>query len=347
VPQSAYYRLTVKAIRDETTNARSFVLAPERGEAKHFRYLSGQFLTFRIPHESGLIGRSYSLSSASCADPEMTVCVKRVENGRGSNWFNDHLRVGERIEAQAPAGRFTLMQSESSLFLIAGGSGITPCISLIKQALIETRRTVKLLYANQCEDAIIYRDTLQQLAARYTDRFTCEHWLDNDKGFMSAPDVIASARGWENGDVYICGPAPLMDMAEAILADHCGEQTTIRTERFLSPDDDQIPRTEAASQSSNHGVAVEKCRITLDGLDHRISVSAGQTLLEAALAAGIDAPHACTEGHCGACMSLLREGEVEMASRKALSKRNIEKGFVLACQSRPISTASLWLDFDL
>jgi 3-ketosteroid 9alpha-monooxygenase subunit B len=347
VSQSRYYRLTVKAICEETANARSFVLSPERGEASHFRYLPGQFLTFRIPHESGLIGRSYSLSSASCADPEMTVCVKRVENGRGSNWFNDHLRVGERIEAQAPAGRFTMTQSESSLLLIAGGSGITPCISLIKQALIETQRVVKLLYANQSEDAIIYRDSLQQLAERYPGRFTCEHWLDDDSGFMSAPDVIAAARGWENADVYICGPAPLMDMAEATLADHCGEQATIRTERFLSPDDDEIPGAESESQNSNNGVAVEQCRITLDGLEQTISVSAGQTLLEAALAAGIDAPHVCTEGHCGACMSQLREGEVQMANKKALSKRNIEKGFVLACQSRPISTAPLWLDFDL
>ena len=323
------------------------MLAPERGEVSHFRYLPGQFLTFRIPHETGLIERSYSLSSAPCTDPEMTVCVKRVENGRGSNWFNDHLRVGERIEAQAPAGRFTSVPSSAPLFLIAGGSGITPCISLIKQALLETQRAVKLLYANQSEDTIIYGDTLQQLAVRYPDRFTCRHWLDSESGFMSDQDVIAESIGWEKAAIYICGPTPLMDMAEETLAGHCGKAASIRTEKFLSPDDDDTSGTQLGIQSGDNGVAVEECRMTLDGIDHTISISAGQTLLEAALAAGMDAPHSCTEGHCGACMSLLREGEVKMTSTKALSKRNIERGFVLACQSRPVSPEPLWLDFDL
>lgn len=345
--QPNYYRLTVKAIREETNDAKSFVLIPERSELAHFRYLPGQFLTFRIPHETGFIARSYSLSSATCADPEMTVCVKRVEKGRGSNWFNTQLRVGERINALAPAGRFTLAQSEKPLFLVAGGSGITPCISIIKQALFETNQIVKLLYANQSEDAIIYRETLQQLSTRYPDRFSCDHWLDNNKGFLSSTDIIAAASGWENADIYICGPAPLMNMAETTLAGHCNDQAVIRTERFLSPDDNDEPNNTAELINNASGVAVEQCRITLDGEDHAISVEAGQTLLEAALAAKIDAPHACTEGHCGACMSQLREGEIEMSSTKALSKRNIERGFVLACQSRAVSATPLWLDFDL
>ncbi len=345
--QAVYYRLTVKAIHYETDAARSFVLAPERGEAKYFRYLPGQFLTFRIPHEAGLIERSYSLSSAPCADPDMTICVKRVQNGRGSNWFNDHLRVGERIEAQAPAGRFTIRQSPAPLFLIAGGSGITPCIALLKQALSETRRMVKLLYANRREDAIIYRAALQQLAVRHPDRFTCHHWLDSDRGFISEHDIIAESNGWENADIYICGPAPLMDMAEATLAGHCGEAVSIQTEKFLSPADDDRLGVDPEAQTNDKGVAVKQCRMTLDGIDHAITVNAGQTLLEAALAAGIDAPYSCAEGHCGACMSLLREGEVQMASARALSKRNLERGFVLACQARPVSAAPLWLDFDL
>jgi ring-1,2-phenylacetyl-CoA epoxidase subunit PaaE len=101
----------------------------------------------------------------------------------------------------------------------------------------------------------------------------------------------------------------------------------------------------SAGPSAN--ALVESFRLTLDGENHTVPVAAGETLLQAALAAGIDAPHSCTEGRCGTCMSWLRNGDVSMASTSALSKRNIERGYVLACQSRPSSPAPIWLDFDL
>ncbi len=92
---------------------------------------------------------------------------------------------------------------------------------------------------------------------------------------------------------------------------------------------------------------VESFRLTLDGENHTVLIAAGETLLQGALAAGIDAPHSCTEGRCGTCMSWLRTGDVSMTSTRALSKRNAERGYVLACQSRPSSPAPIWLDFDL
>lgn len=177
--EPSYHRLTVKAVREETPDARSFVLVPERSESSLYRYTPGQFLSFRIPHNGGEIIRSYSLSSAPATDPEMTVCVKRVADGRGSNWFNDNLIAGARIDATQPAGRFTLRANDTPLLLIAGGSGITPCISLIKQALVETARRVKLVYANQNAGSVIYRETLVRLEERFADRFTCQHWLDD------------------------------------------------------------------------------------------------------------------------------------------------------------------------
>jgi len=339
----ARHTLTVKTVREETSEAKSFGLVPERGEASFYRYQPGQFLTFRIPHESGEIARSYSLSSAPCADPEMTVCVKRVAGGRGSNWFNDRLTAGARIEASRPSGRFVLRAGNVPLLLIAGGSGITPCISLIKQALVETARPVKLVYANQNEASVIYRETLDMLADRFADRFTCEHWFDDERRFLAAADVEAAAIGWETADSYICGPEPLMDMAEETLEKQFGTGATILTERFVSPVDD----TPAPAPASQAQASVGEFRLTLDGGDHDVPIAPGQTLLEAALLAGIDAPNSCTEGHCGTCMARLRSGEVSMASTRALSKRNIERGYVLGCQAQPSSAAPIWLDFDL
>jgi ferredoxin-NADP reductase len=343
----SYHRLTVKAVREETTEARSFVLVPERGETTLYDYRPGQFLTFRIPHDGGEIVRSYSLSSAPCTDPDMTVCVKRVEGGRGSNWFNDRLTTGARIEATRPAGRFVLRDNDAPLLLVAGGSGITPCISLVKQALVETKRCVKLVYANQNVGAVIYRQTLDMLEGRFAGRFTCQHWFDECRGFLTPTDIAAAASGWEAADGYVCGPDPLMDMAERTLSDMSGTGATVLTERFVSPDDPTQAPPAATVTARPTETLVESFRITLDGEDHTVPIGAGQTLLQAALAAGVDAPSSCTEGHCGTCMAWLRNGDVSMTSTRALSKRNIERGYVLACQSRPSSPAPIWLDFDL
>lgn len=343
----SYHRLTVKAVREETAEARSFVLAPERAEAALFQYTPGQFLTFRIPHEGGELIRSYSLSSAPCSDPDMTVCVKRVAGGRGSNWFNDHVIAGMRIQATQPAGRFVLRSGDAPVLLIAGGSGITPCISLIKQALVETGRRVKLLYANQSAASVIYRQTLDMLERRFVARFTCQHWLDDSHRFLTAGEIDRTAKGWERADCYVCGPDSMMDMAEETLGALFGAGARVLTERFVSPDD-PAPRQAAAETSAPSAEALlESFLLTLDGEDHTVPIDAGETLLQAALAAGIDAPNSCTEGHCGTCMSWLRSGEVSMASAQALSKHNIERGYVLACQSRPSSCAPIWLDFDL
>lgn len=343
----SYRRLTVKTVRDETAEARSFGLVSEAGDAALYDYRPGQFLTFRIPHDDGLITRSYSLSSAPCADPEMTVCVKRVANGRGSNWFNDHLRVGARIEATEPAGRFLMREGGAPMFLFAGGSGITPCISLIKQALIETTRRVKLVYVNQNIASIIYRETLQRLEDRFTERFVCQHWLDDREGLINASDIARAATGWAAADTYICGPGPLMDMAEETLGNLFGPEATILIERFVSPDDCSAQEANSQGPASSEQIEIESFRLTLDGNEHDVPIVGDQTLLQAALAAGIDAPNSCVEGHCGTCMALLREGSVAMASQKALSKRNIKRGCVLACQARPSSSAPIWLDFDL
>ena len=194
---------------------------------------------------------------------------------------------------------------------------------------------------------MIYRETLDMLEHRFADRFTCRHWLDDDKGFLTAVDITAEAKGWEQADGYICGPDPLMDMAEETLIALFGVDATVLTERFVSPDDPVRNREAVGDSPPPADALVESFRLTLDDEDHRVPIAAGETLLEAALAAGIDAPCSCTEGHCGTCMSWLRSGDVSMASTQALSKRNIERGWILACQSRPSSDAPIWLDFDI
>ncbi|MEM1129988.1 MAG: ferredoxin--NADP reductase, partial [Pseudomonadota bacterium] len=335
-----HYPLTVARKQAETDQSASFVLVPRPEDAPLFAYEPGQFLTFAIPHGTGRLQRSYSLSSAPGFDPLMSICVKRVAGGRGSNWMLDHLHAGDAIDVQPPAGRFTLKPGPAPLYVIAGGSGITPCLSLIKSALTHTDRSLHLLYANQHRQAVIYEGILADLERRHPGRFTLRHWLDEAHGRLTAADFLDMPMG-PDPHCYICGPAPMMDMAEAVLADRFGD-AVVMTERFASPDDDVV-ETETAGPAD---AAPETFRLTLDGVDHVVPLQPGQTLLSAALEMGLDAPMSCTEGHCGACMGQLKEGEVQMASTKALSKRNIARGYVLACQAKPVTAAPLWLDFD-
>lgn len=335
------YPLKVSNKRFETEDAASFVLIPRSTDAHAFSYRAGQFLTFSIPHEGKNLTRSYSLSSAPGVDAEMTICVKRVVGGRGSNWMIDQLETGDIIEATAPSGQFTLTDAQTPVLCVAGGSGITPCISMIKEALVKTERQVRLFYANRTAASVIYRDQLNSLATQFPDQFTCIHWLDEAKGFAAKADLL-EALGPEVPDCYICGPTPLMDMAEALYLDQLCADATVKTERFVSPDDP----VEVEQPSVKPAKGPASFTMTLDDEVHEIPLAPGQTLLEAALAQGIDAPRSCTEGHCGACMCRLESGCVDMASTKALSKRNIERGNILACQSRPKTDEKLRISFD-
>ena len=342
---SDFYSLTVQDVINETPESKSFVLKPQRGETNLFRYQPGQFLSFQIPYQSGLIERSYSISSAPCFDPDITICVKRVKNGRGSNWFNDHLKIGAAIKSRLPSGRFILDNNQTDLFVIAGGSGITPCISLIKHSLFETARKVKLIYANQNSQSIIYADVINTLLNRFSERFEYICWLDNESGFMSEKDIVSLACGDEKSSCYICGPAQLMDMAEDVLTQSFGEQANIKTERFVSPDD-AVDSQKSDSIEYLKNDLLNEFRLQYEGEIHTVGLAKGQTLLQAALACNLDIPRSCTEGHCGTCIAKLCEGEVSMVSTKALSKRSIERGHILLCQSHPGSDKPLFVNLD-
>ncbi len=179
-------------------------------------------------------------------------------------------------------------------------------------------------------------------------RFDCQHWLDEERGFLTATDINTAAKGWTEADTYICGPDPLMTLADETLGTLFGTGARILTERFVSPVD-SVPigtPNPASCAVQMQGPVAPNFTVILDGMEHSVPISVGETLLEAALTAGVDIPNSCTEGHCGSCMAQLRSGDVSMASTRALSKRNIKRGCVLTCQSRPSSSARILLDFD-
>src|SRR5215472_4746811 len=193
-----FREVRITRVIDETPDTRTYVLdAP-------FSYQAGQFVTFRV---RGTL-RSYSMSSCPATDAELMTTVKRVPGGLVSNWMLDNLAAGDVVEVTLPAGVFCLRETDAPLVAFAGGSGITPVLSLAKNALATTGRRVRVLTANRDASSVIFRDALATLAARYAGRLEVRHHLDTDSGFVTAAAVRVFAGGDTGADFYLCGPAP-------------------------------------------------------------------------------------------------------------------------------------------
>ena len=336
-----FYEVSVLRVSEETSDARAYTLDIPEGLREVFAHKAGQFLTFEIPWGDFSVRRSYSLASAVEFNEAPCVVVKRVDGGRVSNWFNDEVFAGSVLRVQPPAGRFVLKEgrAQAPLLLCAGGSGITPMLSLLKAALSGTRRRIKLIYANRDINSVIYKDELIRLQARYWDRVEVVHHLDSERGFMTSEDVAGMVVGWESGDAYICGPGPWMDVVESQLWASGFAKPAVHVERFVSPvDPDRMTPEMAAALAAAEAEAANSeasvVELTYGGFTVDLEVEPGETILQAALREGHAVEYQCEEGYCGCCMARLSDGEVSMALRDALSDQEIEDGWILACQAR-------------
>ncbi len=339
--QSGGFQLEVAEVIAETHDSRSVVLRIPAGMEERFRYKPGQFLSFRVVLGGKRLTRCYSMSSSPDCDTLPKVTIKRVDGGRVSNWFNDQVRAGDRLDVLPPAGHFHLLPGEHDLVLFGGGSGITPVFSILKSALKTSRRRIKLIYANRDEASVIFRDELRALAKAHVDQLEVVHVLDSVQGFLTDGEVRQLVRGHAGAEFYICGPGPFMDTVERALLAAGESMDRIHVERFVSPPD---PDEVVAEPVEAGGVEVESVQVELDGVLAEVAWTPGETLLQSMRNAGLDAPYSCEEGFCGACMCKVEEGEVRLSRNDILSPAEIAEGWTLACQGRPAS-ARLKLKF--
>ncbi len=213
------YELEVVDVVEETADAHSITFAVPPDAAEAFAYTPGQFLTLAVPSDqTGVAARCYSLcSSPADADGRLTVTVKRTADGYASNWICDNLRDGDTVRVLPPSGIFTPKSLDVDLLLFAGGSGITPIMSITRTALARGRGRVVLFYANRDEASVIFARALTELAAEHPDRLQVVHWLESVQGLPTAEQLKAFAADRATWDAFVCGPAPFMKMVVGAL----------------------------------------------------------------------------------------------------------------------------------
>ncbi|RQR38057.1 3-ketosteroid-9-alpha-hydroxylase [Burkholderia sp. Bp9143] len=337
---SRFHRLTVADVIAESDDACSFVFDVPAALRDAFAYRPGQFLTLNVPCADATVARCYSLSSAPGIDAAPKITVKRVRDGRASNWLCDRIRAGDALDVLPPAGVFTPRTLDGDLLLFAGGSGITPVLSILKSALVHGRGMLTLIYANRDERSVIFREELQQLAHRHPGRLRVIHWLDSVQGVPQQRHLEELARPFSRQETFICGPAMFMENALAAMLGLGLPRARVHVERFASLPDAPAradPEASAATTAaSGDGAAIET---VLDGEAFAFDSAPGETLLDAMLRAGLPAPNSCRMGQCGACMCRIERGEVALDGNHVLDDDEIAAGWTLACCARPASDA--------
>lgn len=353
-----FHPLTVADIRRDTRDSVVLTLEPRDEDREAFRFVQGQYLTFRRVFDGEELRRSYSIC-AGVDDGVLRVGIKKVEGGWFSTFANDELKVGDALEAMRPMGNFhgPLDGEAARRWLgFAGGSGITPLMSNIRTILKrEPRSTFTLVYGNRNAGAIMFREELEDLKNRHMGRLSVVHVLESEapeidlfSGRVDREKCDALFARWVDVSTahmaLICGPEPMMlAVAEALRAKGVPD-ARIKFELFASAQPGKAKaRAPAAGPESGARCAVT---VVLDGQARSFEMAkAGDSVLEAALAARIDAPFACKAGVCSTCRAKVVEGEVEMEANHALEDYEVRRGYILTCQSRPL-TDRLHIDYD-
>jgi ferredoxin-NADP reductase len=319
-----YHPLAVAAVVEETDDTRSFVLDVPDALAGTFAYTAGQFCTFRAAIGGNEIVRCYSMSSAPEAGEPLTITVRRVAEGVMSNWMIDTLEPGATIDVMRPTGLFVLRDVDTPIVAFAGGSGITPVMSIIKRALAVTNRSIMLAYANRDAEHVIFADALDRLAAGAAGRLRVHQHLDSERGLLDATACAALVDD-SDADCYVCGPGPFMDAVEAGLAMRGVPPDQVFVERFFVP----------ASDVRVGDTPPRSLVVYLGGQRHELSYHAGDTILETTRRGGLQAPFSCEAGNCATCMARLDEGAARMRVNNALTAEEVAAGWVLTCQALP------------
>ncbi len=344
-----YFDLRVKDIIHETKDAITIVF--EQPKTGKINYRSGQFLTLIVPVQGKEIRRAYSLCSSPFTDDDLAVTVKRVDKGLMSNWLPDNLKVGDTLKVMEPMGQFTTEYGKDRkrhLIMFAGGSGITPMMSIIKSILTQEPDSIcSLIYCNRDIDSIIFKDELAKWETNYQGRLHVIHVLDNApmnwqgySGLLNHDMLIKLFEripnwGMDKSTYLMCGPEGMMKNVETLLAQQNIPKEKIFKESFVQGTIDKDKKQDA--QPASGELKAREVTIRYDGQEYKIMVEPNRAILETALDQGIDLPYSCQSGLCTACRGKAVSGKVKLDEEEGLSQAERDEGYVLTCVGHPLT----------
>ena len=352
-----FHTLKVKEVKKETADcvSVSFVVPNELSEM--FLFKEGQNITIKKILNGEELRRSYSVCNAPY-EQELKVAIKKTIGGLFSTFANDELKEGDLLEVMPPIGRFNAKMETGNYLAIAAGSGITPIISIIKHTLrTQAHSSFTLIYGNKSRGSIIFFEEIEALKNKYMERFTCVNILSRERtdaeinyGRIDSEKLkglqhLLNFKTFSNA--YICGPQEMIFAAAAFLEENGMAKQNIHFELFTTPG--QKKQTVGSKQLIAEEDAGPKSNITikLDGRTFNFDLAyKADNILDAALQQGADLPYACKGGVCCTCRAKLMEGKVHMDVNYALEEDEVANGFILTCQSHPL-TEKLVIDFDV
>jgi ring-1,2-phenylacetyl-CoA epoxidase subunit PaaE len=354
---SRFHRLSVARVERETRDAVAITFDVPAEVAEAFRFEPGQHLTVRTTIGGEDVRRSYSICSAS-HEGALRIAVKRNPRGMFSCWANEALKAGDVLDVLPPMGHFNVPLDPAArrhYVAFAAGSGITPILSIAKSALaIEPASEFTLFYGNRASSTVMFKEELAALKDVHLDRFNLVHVLSREAqdidllhGRIDRDRADALLSHWVDLDgvdmVFVCGPDGMMHAVTEALAARGFPAAKVKVERFAT----SIPRHEhkpVKLPEPGH----DQCKVTviIDGSARSFPLDkASESILEAGLAHGLELPYSCKSGVCSTCRAKLVEGQVDMDANYALEDYEVARGFVLTCQSYPV-TDTVTVDYD-
>jgi ring-1,2-phenylacetyl-CoA epoxidase subunit PaaE len=351
-----FHRLAVDDLRRETSDAVSMTFAIPEDLEQDYAFAPGQYLTLRTMMDGEEVRRSYSICS-SPDDRELRIAVKKVDGGAFSNWALEQLKSGDELDVMTPTGRFGIAHAPEQARIhvgFAAGSGITPIMSIIRGILArEPQSRFFLFYGNRTASGILFLQALEELKDRFMGRLSVFHVLSQEEqdlpilyGRLDHDKVSILLRAMVPAKaidhVFICGPVAMSEEIAATCTELGVATEHIHVERFVSGlGGKPRPKPVVAPEAPPKAVAA----LIVDGKRKDVPMVDGESILDAALRAGMDLPYACRGGMCSTCRAKVVEGDTRMDVNYSLEPWELEAGFVLTCQAHPVS-ARITVDYD-